>query len=153
MRTLNLMTLGSGGLVRLLNPLINLQCLPHLHSILLNCLGLGSCLHEPLILPFINQVISPPWFVSPRTINCINIQCYFYLLNMDNNFFEQKRKSYIQLGDIYFWTATINKWMRLLQKDEYKQVIVSSLFTSASKVKLTCLDLLLCPIILILYGA
>ena len=66
---------------------------------------------------------------------------------MDNNLIQQKRKSYIQLGAIYFWTATINKWMRLLQKDEYKQVILSSLSHLARKVILACLHLLLCPII------
>jgi hypothetical protein len=24
----------------------------------------------------------------------------------------------IELGDIYFWTATINKWQKLMNKDE-----------------------------------
>jgi REP element-mobilizing transposase RayT len=38
-----------------------------------------------------------------------------------------KRKSYIELGEIYFWTATINNWQRLLQADRYKQVIIDSL--------------------------
>ena len=46
---------------------------------------------------------------------------------MDTNIFEHKRKSYIEKGEVYFWTATINKWQRLLQKDEYKDVVVSSL--------------------------
>jgi putative transposase len=40
---------------------------------------------------------------------------------------EHKRKSYIEIGDIYFWTATINNWQMLLQPDEYKQVIIESL--------------------------
>jgi len=39
---------------------------------------------------------------------------------------DYKRKSYIELGEIYFWTATINNWQRLLHTDEYKQVIVDS---------------------------
>lgn len=46
---------------------------------------------------------------------------------MEANIFEYKRKSYIEKGEIYFWTATINKWQHLLQKDEYKEIIVSSL--------------------------
>ena len=41
--------------------------------------------------------------------------------------FEQKRKSFIELGEIYFWTATINKWQPLLQRDDYKNVVISSL--------------------------
>lgn len=32
-----------------------------------------------------------------------------------------------QLKEIFFWTATINKWQRLLQRDSYKDVIISSL--------------------------
>lgn len=40
--------------------------------------------------------------------------------------FVQKRNSYIELGQIYFWTATINKWQNLLLKDEFKEVIIDS---------------------------
>lgn len=46
---------------------------------------------------------------------------------MDKSLLEHKRKSHIDTGEIYFWTATINQWQRLLQKDEYKNVIISSL--------------------------
>jgi REP element-mobilizing transposase RayT len=46
---------------------------------------------------------------------------------MNKRIFETKRKSYIEIGEIFFWTATINKWQHLLKKDEYKNVIVSSL--------------------------
>jgi len=45
---------------------------------------------------------------------------------MDKSLFEQKRKSYIEKGEIYFWTATINGWKHLLRKDEYKDVIINS---------------------------
>ena len=38
-----------------------------------------------------------------------------------------KRKSYIELGEIYFWTATINKWQHLLWNDSYKNIIINSL--------------------------
>ncbi len=31
------------------------------------------------------------------------------------------------MGEIFFWTATINKWQRLLLKDNYKNVIINSL--------------------------
>jgi len=46
---------------------------------------------------------------------------------MDKRLFEIKRKNYIGIGGIFFWTATINQWQKLLQNDEYKNVIISSL--------------------------
>ena len=47
------------------------------------------------------------------------------------------RKSYIDHGVIYFWTATINGWQHLLEPDQYKQVIVDSLhyLSDAGKVE------------------
>jgi REP element-mobilizing transposase RayT len=46
---------------------------------------------------------------------------------MDKSLLQPKRKSHIDKGEIYFWTATINNWQRLLDKDEYKDVIIDSL--------------------------
>lgn len=40
---------------------------------------------------------------------------------------QHHRKSYIQIGQIYFWTATINNWIPLLEDDQYKNVIIQSL--------------------------
>jgi len=40
--------------------------------------------------------------------------------------FEARRKNYIEIGKIYFWTATINNWQKLLEKDIFKQIILSS---------------------------
>lgn len=37
------------------------------------------------------------------------------------------RKSYIEIGQIFFWTATINQWQKLLLEDTYKDVIINSL--------------------------
>ncbi|MEQ9422872.1 MAG: transposase [Cyclobacteriaceae bacterium] len=37
------------------------------------------------------------------------------------------RKSSIEIGRIYFWTAIINKWQHLLRTDSFKDVIISSL--------------------------
>ncbi len=34
---------------------------------------------------------------------------------------------HMEFGNIYFWTATINKWSRLLSADSYKKVILNSL--------------------------
>src|SRR6266496_2050755 len=39
---------------------------------------------------------------------------------MDKSLLKPQRKSHIDKGEIYFWTATINRWQRLLEKDEYK---------------------------------
>ena len=41
--------------------------------------------------------------------------------------FNNKRKSYIEIGEVFFWTATINQWQRLLGEDKYKDVIIGSL--------------------------
>ncbi|MCX2744400.1 transposase [Mangrovivirga sp. M17] len=38
-----------------------------------------------------------------------------------------KRNSITDIGKIYFWTATINKWQRLLVNDTYKDIIIGSL--------------------------
>jgi putative transposase len=46
---------------------------------------------------------------------------------MNKDLLEYKRKSYMEIGEIYFWTATINQWQRLLWPDQYKDVIISSL--------------------------
>ena len=46
---------------------------------------------------------------------------------MDKSLFQPKRKSHIDRGEIYFWTATINNWQHLLERDEYKNVIIDSL--------------------------
>ncbi|MEP0365783.1 MAG: transposase [Cyclobacteriaceae bacterium] len=37
------------------------------------------------------------------------------------------RKSTIQIGKIYFWTATIRNWHNLLGDDDFKEVITGSL--------------------------
>jgi REP element-mobilizing transposase RayT len=46
---------------------------------------------------------------------------------MDKSLLEYKRKSFIELGEIYFWTATINNWYKLLLQDSYKDVVIDSL--------------------------
>jgi putative transposase len=38
-----------------------------------------------------------------------------------------KRKSYMDVGDIYFFTATIHEWKPLLQKEAYCNIILDSL--------------------------
>lgn len=41
--------------------------------------------------------------------------------------FLEQRKSHTSIGEIYFWTATIHKWMDLLVSDFNKQLIVDYL--------------------------
>ncbi len=59
--------------------------------------------------------------------------------------FDYERKSHIQLGKIYFWTATINKWQKLLLTDEYKNVIIDSLRHLSNKVKLDVFAFVIMP--------
>jgi len=37
------------------------------------------------------------------------------------------RKSFLDIGLVYFWTATINEWKHLLDDDTCKQIIIDSL--------------------------
>ena len=46
---------------------------------------------------------------------------------MDENTFAARRKSYMEMGEIFFWTATINQWQKLLWPDRYKDVVIDSL--------------------------
>ncbi|MDI9364946.1 MAG: hypothetical protein QM541_08340 [Flavobacterium sp.] len=47
----------------------------------------------------------------------------------------QKRKSYVEIGRLYFWTATINNWYKLLDKDVVKDIIIASLQYLTDKAK------------------
>jgi putative transposase len=44
-----------------------------------------------------------------------------------------KRKSFIEIGGIFFWTATINNWNHLLKDDKYKKVIIDSLINLSER--------------------
>ena len=46
---------------------------------------------------------------------------------MEKNNYSGNRKSFMETGDIFFWTATINKWQPLLKEDRFKEVIIQSL--------------------------
>jgi len=56
-----------------------------------------------------------------------------------------KRKSHMELGEIYFWTATINNWQRLLKTDRYKQVIIDSLEYLSSRGKIDVFAFVIMP--------
>jgi hypothetical protein len=40
---------------------------------------------------------------------------------------QNKRNSFMEMDEIYFWTATIHNWRKLLLKDDYKEIIIDSL--------------------------
>ena len=46
---------------------------------------------------------------------------------MNVEFEQGRRYSDMELGKIYFWTATINHWQQLLKEDRFKDVIINSL--------------------------
>ncbi|MCW3091111.1 MAG: transposase [Ferruginibacter sp.] len=46
---------------------------------------------------------------------------------MDKDEYISSRKSFMEIGEIYFWTATINKWQHLLKEDLFKEVLIQSL--------------------------
>lgn len=56
-----------------------------------------------------------------------------------------KRKSHIALGELYFWTATINKWQKLLQENEYKNVVLDSLIYLSNKGKIDVFAFVIMP--------
>jgi len=52
-------------------------------------------------------------------------EIFLLILFMDN--FKQQRNSYIEIGSIYFYTVTINKWQHLLKEEALKQILVNCL--------------------------
>ncbi len=64
---------------------------------------------------------------------------------MSEDLFSIRRKSYIEIGEIFFWTATINNWQRLLLKDEYKNVIINSLAYLSDNGKIDVFGFVLMP--------
>src|SRR5690349_3055237 len=55
---------------------------------------------------------------------------------MTIEFLPEHRKSHMEMGEIYFWTTTINNWHKLLLNDDYKEIIIGSLdyLSSAGKI-------------------
>jgi REP element-mobilizing transposase RayT len=46
---------------------------------------------------------------------------------MTAEFPPDRRKSYMEMAEIYFWTTTINQWQKLLLDDAFKDIIIQSL--------------------------
>lgn len=64
---------------------------------------------------------------------------------MTEDIFAYHRKSFMGIGKVYFWTATINKWQRLLWNGEYKDVIISSLDYLTNKGKIDVFAFVIMP--------
>ena len=55
------------------------------------------------------------------------------------------RKSNVELDRLYFWTATINNWYKLLQEDALKEIIISSLKHLSTERKIEVYDFVIMP--------
>lgn len=64
---------------------------------------------------------------------------------MPEDAFSYKRKSYIEIGEVFFWTATINNWEKLLLEDVYKDVIIDSLDYLSNAGKIDVYALVIMP--------
>ena len=68
---------------------------------------------------------------------------------MDENTLAARRKSYMEMGEIFFWTATINQWQKLLWPDRYKDVVIDSLDYLSQAGKIDVFAFVIMPIIFI----
>ena len=64
---------------------------------------------------------------------------------MQETYFKYNRKSFVQIGGIYFWTATINNWQLLLKDDDFKDVIIQSLKHLSEKKKIDLFAFVIMP--------
>jgi len=46
---------------------------------------------------------------------------------MNSDIFKNRRKSFLEYNEIYFWTCTIKDWKKLLNPEPYKKIIINSL--------------------------
>ena len=56
-----------------------------------------------------------------------------------------QRKSHTAIGEIYFWTATIHKWMHLMEDDLNKKLIADYLKTLSDKGLITVYAFVIMP--------
>jgi putative transposase len=79
--------------------------------------------------------------VSPRTIRA-NPTFPLSLITRNEN---MQRKSFTSINKIYFWTATIHNWCRLLENDIEKQIIIDSLRTLSDRGLITVYGFVVMP--------
>ena len=64
---------------------------------------------------------------------------------MISNDTKSLRQSAMEMGEIYFWTATINHWQHLLWGDVYKDIIIESLEYLTNKQKIDVFGFVIMP--------
>lgn len=57
----------------------------------------------------------------------------------------ERRKSQMDLGETYFWTASIHKWNKLLWNDAYKDIIINSWDYLSGKGKIDVFGFVIMP--------
>jgi putative transposase len=60
-------------------------------------------------------------------------------------YFKEKRKSFIKIGNFYFWTATINNRIKLLEPYIIEQIIIDSLLYLSQKKKIEVYAFVIMP--------
>ncbi|HOZ52523.1 MAG TPA: hypothetical protein PLU17_11730 [Chitinophagaceae bacterium] len=61
------------------------------------------------------------------------------------NIFENQRNSIMEFNEIYFWTATISKWRKLLSEDAFKNIIIESMNYLTQKNKIAVYGFVVMP--------
>lgn len=61
------------------------------------------------------------------------------------DYFSSQRISFVQTGNIYFWTATINNWYKLLLENTPKQIVIDSLAYLSGKNKIDVYSFVIMP--------
>jgi hypothetical protein len=56
-----------------------------------------------------------------------NVRIVHLYYSMAKEDYTGTRKSFMKIGEVYFWTATINNWQHLLREDQFKDIIIQSL--------------------------
>ena len=56
-----------------------------------------------------------------------------------------QRQSHMRIGEIFFWTATINKWQKLLLPDKMKDIVIDSLNYLSNAGKIDVFGFVLMP--------
>jgi len=64
---------------------------------------------------------------------------------MSTSVINQNRKSKTELNEIYFWTATIKNWNKLLEPDKFKDIIIESLSYLSDKKKIELFGFVIMP--------
>ncbi len=55
------------------------------------------------------------------------------------------RKSYMEPGTIYFWTATIHRWIHLLEHNHFKSIVTDSLAYLSNQRKIDVFAFVIMP--------